>query len=217
MELGEKIKIYREKNNLSIEDLSNILGVSCSEIVKMEEGNITLLDSLKVYTALGIPLEDFSSEVSNKYGIQVENKEIQNMVVSIGSRIQEARNQLGVSQLDLAIRLDTELKAIKDYEEGRVTPDLKILKDTAKAFNVPISWLMGDKEDCSLGECTPLFKKKETYKGGISLYFKDAIKNCAMIKGEGVLLEDTELEGMSSFLELMLKAKILEIKNRKGV
>ncbi|QEE50334.1 helix-turn-helix transcriptional regulator [Flavobacterium alkalisoli] len=60
IELGNKIKHFREENNLSQEDLANDCNIPKSQIGRIEraEINTTIRTLIKIASALNIPVKD---------------------------------------------------------------------------------------------------------------------------------------------------------------
>jgi transcriptional regulator with XRE-family HTH domain len=60
-----------------------------------------------------------------------------------GERLRQRRENLGLSQQDLADRLGAHVNLIYKYESGKVDPSALQLKHLAKELSVPIDWLVG--------------------------------------------------------------------------
>lgn len=58
-------------------------------------------------------------------------------------RLKALREQKGLNQEGLALRLNVSQSTISAYEIGERTPDLKTLIDIAKFFDVSIDYLVG--------------------------------------------------------------------------
>ena len=61
----------------------------------------------------------------------------------LGKRIQEARKAAGLSQTELAEKLDKTLRTIQKYESGEIIPSLSMLNEIAKKLNVSPADLIG--------------------------------------------------------------------------
>jgi transcriptional regulator with XRE-family HTH domain len=60
----------------------------------------------------------------------------------IGKRIKEVRESKGLSQQELAAKLDYEKSNMSRLESGRVNPRITTLKHVAEALEVPIMELV---------------------------------------------------------------------------
>jgi transcriptional regulator with XRE-family HTH domain len=58
-------------------------------------------------------------------------------------RIRERRQQLGLTQEELASQLHVDQKQISKWENGRGNPTARTLIALAQALEVPIDWLVG--------------------------------------------------------------------------
>ncbi len=73
------------------------------------------------------------------------------MLESIGKKIREAREDLGISQKDLGISLGLSDKAISAYEAGRTVPPLETLVRIADELNKPLDFFIdGNSSDYKL-------------------------------------------------------------------
>ena len=59
-----------------------------------------------------------------------------------GSRIEQARNQLGLSCFQLASRISVESETLKDWERNRIEPRGEELMRLAGVLQVPMIWLL---------------------------------------------------------------------------
>ncbi len=67
-------------------------------------------------------------------------------------RIKELRQEVGLSQLDLANIVNTTQKNISNWENGLNEPDFSTLIKFAKYFGVSVDYLLGVEEDLSNDE-----------------------------------------------------------------
>lgn len=65
----------------------------------------------------------------------------------IGNRIRQARERLGFSQEDLALKIGKSQNAISAYENGDRGIHISELPELANALEVPIGYLFGDEYD----------------------------------------------------------------------
>ena len=59
-----------------------------------------------------------------------------------GKRVKKARNDMGVSQEELAHRADSNRTYISDVERGTRNPSIEVVERIAKALNVTIGSLL---------------------------------------------------------------------------
>lgn len=59
-----------------------------------------------------------------------------------GSRIEQARNQLGLSLAQLASRISVESKTLANWEKNRIEPRGEELMKLAGVLQVPMVWLL---------------------------------------------------------------------------
>lgn len=62
-------------------------------------------------------------------------------------RIKELRIESGLTQKELAAKLQTSNSAVCDWEKGRTQPDLQMLVRIAELFNVQTDYLLGLSDD----------------------------------------------------------------------
>jgi transcriptional regulator with XRE-family HTH domain len=62
-------------------------------------------------------------------------------------RIKELRIESGLTQKELAKKLNTTNSAVCDWEKGRTQPDLQMLKNIATLFDVSTDYLLGRSQD----------------------------------------------------------------------
>ena len=102
--------------------------------------------------------------------------------MTIGEKIKEARIGIGLSQEELAEKLNVSRSAIAKWEADKGVPDIENLKSISKLLNVSLDFLVDEnldsedvviREEIDLGDCkrsTKNKKKKEIVKDK----FKDA-------------------------------------------
>lgn len=61
---------------------------------------------------------------------------------AFGKRLKQSRENLGISQEELARLVGTNKGAISGYENGKTNPRQSIIVEFAKALNVSINWLI---------------------------------------------------------------------------
>ena len=63
------------------------------------------------------------------------------------TRIKELRLESGLTQKQLAEKLNTTNSAVCDWEKGRTQPDLQTLANIASLFGVSVDYLLGLSDD----------------------------------------------------------------------
>ena len=58
----------------------------------------------------------------------------------VGKRIQQAREEKGLTQAELAARLDCTQSALSNYELGKRKPNLDLLNEIAEVLNKPLDY-----------------------------------------------------------------------------
>nr|MBR6778425.1 helix-turn-helix transcriptional regulator [Clostridia bacterium] len=62
-------------------------------------------------------------------------------------RLKELRTEQGLTQKQLAEKLNTTNSAVCDWEKGRSQPDLQMLTKIATLFEVSVDYLLGLSDD----------------------------------------------------------------------
>ena len=66
--------------------------------------------------------------------------------MEIGNKISELRKKKGLSQEELAEKLDVSRQAVAKWESGQVYPDISNLIQISNLFNVTVDYLVRDQE-----------------------------------------------------------------------
>ena len=66
---------------------------------------------------------------------------------TLGQKIAELRKSKGMTQLELAGRLNITDKAISKWERGEATPDIAVLKEIATLFSVSLDYLVEEEHE----------------------------------------------------------------------
>ena len=61
----------------------------------------------------------------------------------LGSRIKELRKEFGLSQVELAIRMEVTKQTISNWENENIQPSVDMLVGLANVFNVTTDYLLG--------------------------------------------------------------------------
>ena len=65
--------------------------------------------------------------------------------LNIGERIKRARQEAGITQSELAKRLNVTPQTVSQYERGLINPKYETALKFAEALNLQPSWLFGAK------------------------------------------------------------------------
>lgn len=66
----------------------------------------------------------------------------------IGENIKSARRAKGLSQEEMAVKLNVVRQTVSKWENGLSVPDANVLIQIADLLEVPVSWLLGDGTQC---------------------------------------------------------------------
>ena len=61
----------------------------------------------------------------------------------LGTRIKELRKEFGLSQVELAMRLEVTKQTISNWENENIQPSIDMLVSLANVFNVTTDYLLG--------------------------------------------------------------------------
>ena len=61
----------------------------------------------------------------------------------LGARIKELRKEFGLSQVELATRMEVTKQTISNWENENIQPSIDMLVDLANVFNVTTDYLLG--------------------------------------------------------------------------
>lgn len=218
MNLNERIKLYREKSNMTKSELARAIGVSPSYITKLESGektNPSLEIQLKIAKTLGIPLSELISSIKSDVRYTL-NKNVD------FRDIKKYREKLNLSQETLSELIGIKLEDIKGLEAGTI-PNPRIdfairLNDLFKP-NPPFCYeQINDYSLESLQKDKPNFKTIKEYEENSFLYWKDVVTEYPIKKIDKFnlnSLSDDEITEIAKFLDLAFKTKIAEIKNKR--
>lgn len=75
------------------------------------------------------------------------NSNMKNLREIIPHNISALRKQHGLTQIDLAKKVNYSDKAVSRWEKGEVLPDIETLQSIGRVFNVPTSYLLEEHEE----------------------------------------------------------------------
>ena len=61
----------------------------------------------------------------------------------LGTRIKELRKAFGLSQVELAMRMEVTKQTISNWENGNIQPSIDMLVGLSNVFNVTTDYLLG--------------------------------------------------------------------------
>lgn len=94
----------------------------------------------------------------------------------LGKRLKQLRNSAGLTQKELANKMNISPSAVSMYEAGRRDPDTETLVKFSKFFNVTTDYLLGETSNIPLTQehLTTINDAVNTHLGeDISIMFKD--------------------------------------------
>ncbi|GAA0718977.1 hypothetical protein GCM10008905_06400 [Clostridium malenominatum] len=97
--------------------------------------------------------------------------------INLGSKIKQHRNKCGLTQKQLAKKLNLSLQSIVKYERGDREPSFANLNSLSKAFGIELSELLSqDNDKISL----PLPEYKLSDVNEVEEFFKSVLSNCPL-------------------------------------
>jgi len=81
----------------------------------------------------------------------------------IGKRIQQAREESGLTQVELAVRLGCTQSALSNYELGKRRLHLNLLNEIAQVLNKPLDYFMESPVEDEKGEVARLLVDPQRY------------------------------------------------------
>lgn len=89
--------------------------------------------------------------------------------MNIGERIKRARQEAGITQSELAKRLNVTPQTVSQYERGLINPKYETALKFAEALNLQPSWLFGAKlGELAAEDTINLVNKEQSSRGVIS-------------------------------------------------
>lgn len=126
----------------------------------------------------------------------------------IGQRIKEAREQLGMSQEDLADALGLAFQSIQQWESGKTTPRANRMRKLAAILGKTPSWIqfgVASSSPENLGDIFSLLKSAD-FKTQVCSAHAKAMQNCISLAWVGLKRSDISL----SVLADIFYSKLLE-------
>lgn len=139
-DMKNRVKELREENGMKQSELGKLLNVQDAAISKYESGDIPLTGEKIIQLA-----EYFGVSTDYLLGLEdiMETNEKSNEIVHrTGQNIKNLRERKGLTQQELAVRVDVAQATVANWESGRREPDINILIRIAKLFNVTLDELV---------------------------------------------------------------------------
>lgn len=152
--IGARIRQLRKERMLTQAELANMLDLIPEDIADWEEETcpveaeyiIPLANALKcdpMWLLSGNPLDVKTASPATPAPVNVmKGADLAN----IGVRIESRRNEMGMSPLKLAEKIDTSRAMILEWETGKAIPHSGYYDKLAKALNTTVTWLMTGKD-----------------------------------------------------------------------
>lgn len=138
--LGKRITELRKACDMSQKELGEKLGLSASAIGMYEQGR------REPGNAMLIAMENlFGVTVDYLLGVtdSTENAPELSVARKFGNRLRDLRVSEGITQLQMAVNLDTSKSNISKYEAGTVEPGMEKINEIARFFKVTTDYLFG--------------------------------------------------------------------------
>ncbi|MBS3970597.1 MAG: helix-turn-helix domain-containing protein [Clostridia bacterium] len=132
---GEKIRFIRRGRSLSIEELSDLSGISADKVEAFEEGTEEPdLDTLeRLAEILNVTIRYFLEKNADS--------------VSIGERVRREREKLGLTGAALADKANISPAMVSQIENDQSEPSLDTLESIAQALGVSVCYFLLEQED----------------------------------------------------------------------
>ena len=92
-------------------------------------------------------MENLNLKNLNNQTTETDNVDNNNMRIIIADNIIKFRKKAKLTQAELAQKLNYSDKAVSKWERGDALPDIIVLNDIAKIFNVTLDSLVSNKEE----------------------------------------------------------------------
>ena len=142
--IGENIKKYREKANLSVKELAELIKCSEGTIKRYERGDRTpTFEYLQLISkALNVDVSYLASKeelknITSRIGFNYELKE------TLSNNIIKFRTRKGITQRQLSEKTNISIIALNRYEKGTIIPNLEAIIKIADVLNISIDELVG--------------------------------------------------------------------------
>jgi len=132
---GEKVRFIRRGRSLTIEQLSELSGISAERIQAYEEG--TEEPDLETLDHLGEALR-----VTVRYFLEKSSD-----ALSMGERVRREREKQGLTGVALADRAEITPAMVSQIENNQAEPSLDTLENVSRALGVSVCYFLLEHED----------------------------------------------------------------------
>ena len=153
--LNKAIAVYgiEAQENVAIEELSELIQAIC-HTHRCRVNNIAeeiadceiMLEQLKIINNCSDDVEKIKTEKLNRLCQRLSKVAVPAKTrdkLTVGQRIRKQRNELGLSQSQLAYELSVTQASISCWEADKVLPSTFLLNDLAELFNISVDELLG--------------------------------------------------------------------------
>ena len=142
---GNTIKELRTKAGMTQEELGKLLNVQNAAVSKYESGKIPLTGEtlLKLSKIFNVSTDYLLGAEERAVMEPEENEPETGTALKFGNRLRELRVSEGITQLQMAVILDTSKSNISKYEAGTVEPGMETINEIARFFEVTTDYLFG--------------------------------------------------------------------------
>ncbi|HHV93565.1 MAG TPA: helix-turn-helix transcriptional regulator [Firmicutes bacterium] len=223
--LGERIRTFREKRGLTLQEVASRSGLSRSYLSEIENGKKQ--PSVKTLEALAAALNVALDALLPEEGMQAEAETLTGD--SLGDRLRLARERKGMSLTEAAEAAGISVSYLSEIERGQAQPAVDTLRVLADIVSLPLSQVfhcgaVGDKvrllreqlglsraELAEMAGVTPGFiAQLENNKTQASLATLKRIAQCLDVSPCYLLLEDDSAEEIIRGLNPELRALLQE-------
>ena len=142
---GNTIKELRTEAGMTQEELGKLLNVQNAAVSKYESGKIPLTGEtlLKLSKIFNVSTDYLLGAEERAVMEPEENEPETGTALKFGNRLRELRVSEGITQLQMAVILDTSKSNISKYEAGTVEPGMETINEIARFFEVTTDYLFG--------------------------------------------------------------------------
>lgn len=138
-----RLKALRKERGYNQQQMATILGITQPTLSNWESGKFEL-DNASL-----MKLADFFN-VSTDYLLGYSNSPDSDFIDGeVANKIKQLRKQHGISQTQLAQKLNVHQTAVSQWELNRTIPDIDTLKNLSDLFGVSVDYLLGRTDEPS--------------------------------------------------------------------
>ena len=154
MRIGERIKYYRQINNISRQELATKFEISIHTLSKYEQGqrepSIDMITMLSDYFNISVDeLIGHTCNLSAENSIDMIPQHCEtnvNKLSLFAERLKMYRVLKGLTQKELADMVGVTAVTINRYENGQREPDIDLLMKISKFLDISVDSLIGNDE-----------------------------------------------------------------------